>query len=161
MNIRDEQLGDAEAIHRVVTDAFGGEDEAKLVRALRAAGDIVTSLVAEDESRIVGHVLLSTMEAPFGAVALAPVSVTPSRQNCGIGAGLVRVSIERAMADGWDAIFVLGDPRYYRRFGFDIDAAGGFASPYAGPHFMMLALGDKRLATSGDLRHAPAFAALG
>jgi putative acetyltransferase len=53
---------------------------------------------------------------------------------------------------------VLGDPAYYRRFGFDADAARGFESPYADPYFLVLALGSAGLsARSGRVDYAPAF----
>ncbi len=95
------------------------------------------------------------------AVALAPLSVAPARQGQGIGASLVRAAIERARGEGWEAIFVLGDRGYYERFGFDAAAAEGFATPYAGAHFMVLSLTATLPARNGELRHAPAFAALG
>lgn len=161
MIIRPETPHDIDAIHRVITDAFGQSDEADLVGALRHAGDAIVSLVAEEDGEIVGHVLLSKMEAPFRALALAPLAVTPDRQRSGIGSTLVRDALHRAREAGWDAVFVLGDPGYYGRFGFSVEAARGFRSPYAGAHFMMLALQQGPLATTGDLRHAPAFAALG
>lgn len=68
--------------------------------------------------------------------------------------------MNRARNEGWAAIFVLGNPSYYKRFGFDREAAAAFMSPYAGPHFMMLKLSPSLTATNGELRHAPAFAAL-
>ena len=161
MIIRPEALDDIDAIHRVVADAFGQSDEAGLVDALRNASDSAISVVAEDDGEIIGHVLLSRLEAPFRALALAPVSVTPDRQRSGVGSALVRAALQRAREDGWDAAFVLGDPAYYGRFGFSVETARGFGSPYAGAHFMMLALTTEPLATEGDLRHAPAFADLG
>ena len=161
MIIRNEILNDIDAIHRVVSEAFGQADEAGLIQVLEKAGDAVISLVAEADGDIVGHVLLSKMQAPFQALALAPVSVTPGRQGSGVGSALVREALRRAREDGWDAVFVLGDPGYYGRFGFSVERAAGFRSPYAGAHFAMLALTTERLATSGDLSHAPAFAALG
>jgi putative acetyltransferase len=69
--------------------------------------------------------------------------------------------VDRARNGGWDAIFVLGDNGYYERFGFGSEAAAAFTSPYAGPHFMVLALSPTLPATVGQLDHAPAFAALG
>jgi putative acetyltransferase len=60
------------------------------------------------------------------------------------------------------AVFVLGNPAYYGRFGFCADHASGFESPYVGPHFIALALGRGEWpANSGKLRYAHAFAALG
>ena len=39
-----------------------------------------------------------------------------------------------------DGDCALGEPDYYRRFGFSVEAAGAFASPYAGPYFQALML---------------------
>jgi putative acetyltransferase len=101
------------------------------------------------------------MAAPFPALALAPLSVAPARQRTGVGSALVREALQRATAEGaWRAVFVLGEPRYYERFGFSAAAASGFASSYAGEHFMGLALSGPMPETSGELRHASAFSAL-
>ena len=140
MIVRDEAPSDHAAVRAVVRAAFGQPDEAKLVDKLRDDGDCALALVAEDAGEIVGHVLLSTMIAPFAALALAPASVVPAKQRAGVGSLLIRDAIRRAHEAGCAAIFVLGDPEYYQRFGFDIEAANGFDSPYAGPHFMALPL---------------------
>ena len=158
--VRDESPGDWKAVYQVVSSAFGQLAEAELVRNLREARDSVISLVADDDGQIVGHVLLSKMDAPFPALALAPVSVDPTRQRSGIGSALIKRAVSKAHDEGWAAIFVLGDPYYYERFGFDQMAAAGFTSPYAGRHFMMLKLSRSVRVTAGELRHAPAFAAL-
>ncbi len=160
MHIRDEEPADRAAIREVVTAAFGQPLEADLVDRLRAEGDSVLSLVAMEEGRVVGHVLFSRMSAPFRALGLAPVAVMPDRQRAGIGSRLIRIGLERAAEDGWQAVFVLGDPAFYRRFGFDADQASGFSSPYAGPHLMVLALGGALPAMTGEIAYAPAFAGL-
>src|SRR5262249_40070304 len=158
--IREETPGDTDAVYAVVSSAFGQPNEARLVQDLDAAGDVVIALVAEDEGSIVGQILLSRMTAPFPALALAPLSVAPSRQRMGVGSALIREALRRATAASWRAVFVLGDAGYYARFGFSTAAAAGFSSPYAGEHFMALALGGPMPTTSGELRHAPAFASL-
>ncbi|MCB4768866.1 N-acetyltransferase [Ancylobacter sp. Lp-2] len=160
MLIRDEKTREGAAIHALLRDSFDGPDEADLVTRLREAGDATLSLVAEDDGEIVGHVLLSPIAAAFPALALAPLAVDADRRAHGIGAALVRTAIARAEAMGWRALFVLGDPAYYRRFGFSTEQAAGFSSPYAGPHFMALPLGGDLPTTAGALRHAPAFAEL-
>ena len=160
MMIRQENPHDRRAVHEAVSSAFGRSDEADLVDRLRKAGDSVISLVADENGRIVGHVLLSRMEAPFPALALAPVSVIPARQGRGIGSALIKAAIDGARNENWGAIFVLGDPAYYERFGFDAKAAAGFTSPYAGEHFMTLKLLPVLTAATGALRHAPAFAGI-
>ena len=160
IHVRDESPGDWKAIYQVVSSTFGRLSEAELVGALREADDSIVSLVADDDGQIIGYVLLSKMDAPFSALALAPVSVIPPRQRSGIGSALIKRAVSKARDEGWAAIFVLGNPNYYKRFGFDQEAAAGFTSPYAGRHFMVLKLSPSLPATTGALRHAPAFAAL-
>jgi putative acetyltransferase len=152
------------AIHAA---AFGREDEAVLVDRLREDRDILLSLMAVDDGEAVGNVILSRMDAeadgvPIRAVALAPIGVLPARQKQGIGGELVRSAIEWARDTGQDAIFLLGDPGYYGRFGFSAEMAAPFASPYAGPYLQALFPGKAfQLPKSGRADYAPAFAALG
>jgi putative acetyltransferase len=160
VTIRDERPADRAGVREAVLAAFGRCEEADLVDRLRADGDAEISLVAVDGARIVGHVLLSPMTAPFRALALAPVSVLPDRQGTGIGTRLIRAALERAELGGWQGVFVLGEPAYYRRFGFDAALASGFASPYAGPYLMALALGGSLPATAGSVDYAAAFRTL-
>lgn len=133
---------DRTAIRQIVAAAFGGDIEADLVDALRTDGDSSISLVAEDEGAIIGHVLFSPMEAPFRALGLGPVAVLPARQRSGVGGALIRAGIEEARRQGWQGIFVLGEPAFYRRFGFDPALAAGFDCVYAGPYLMALPLGE-------------------
>jgi putative acetyltransferase len=181
MLVRDEIADDIAAIRAVVEKAFGRSDEARLVERLRTDGDSVISLVATEGPEVLGHVLFSRMTAPFPALGLAPVSVVPERQRTGIGSRLIREGVLRAQAaragtsrsidrrtareskkiQNFAVVFVLGDPDYYRRFGFDPALASGFACAYAGPHFMALPLGDSLPVTTGPVAYAPAFAALG
>jgi putative acetyltransferase len=140
MKIR-EQIGqDSEAVYRLVEAAFGGKAEADLIVALKDSGDNELSLVMEDEGRIIGHILFSRLQAPEGSLALAPVSVSPDRQNSGVGSALIQAGIERAGQLGWRAVFLLGEPDYYVRFGFDVAAAEKFETPYPKAYFMALAL---------------------
>ncbi|MGL4289713.1 MAG: GNAT family N-acetyltransferase [Phreatobacter sp.] len=161
MIIRSERPADAVAIRRILEAAFPGPAEAGLVEELRADGDAALALVAEDGADIVGHVMSSPMAAPFRALGLGPVGVAPARQGAGIGETLIRQGLAEAEAAGWQAVFVLGDPAYYRRLGFDPALASGFASPYAGPYLMALAVGAPLPATTGQVDYAPAFGRLG
>ena len=162
MIVRLETPGDIAAIRIVEKIAFGRSAEARLVDDLRDAGDSVLSLVAVDDDTVVGHALFSRMKAPFPALALGPVAVLPEYRRTGFGSRLIRQGIARSEAAGWLGVFVLGDPAFYRRFGFDVGKASGFISPYAGPHLMALPLGGSELpVTAGHVEHAPAFAKLG
>ena len=162
MIVRLETPGDTQAIRIVEERAFGQRDEARLVDDLRAAGDAVFSLVAVKDGIIAGHAMFSRMQAPFPALALGPIAVLPEYRRTGIASALIREGIARSEAAGWLGIFVLGDPAFYRRFGFDAGKASGFISPYAGPHLMALPLGRNELPTdTGSIQHAPDFAKLG
>ncbi len=159
--IRPERPADIPVIHALVAAAFPADDEARLVDALRDAGDAAISLVAEDGGEIIGHVLFSPMTAPFTALGLAPVATLKARRREGIAARLIEAGLAMAREQGVAGVFVLGDNAYYERFGFRAQTAAPFASPYAGAHFMALSLGGGVLpATSGAVDYAPAFAAL-
>jgi putative acetyltransferase len=162
MVVRDEHERHYAGVRQLLIEAFPTPAEADLVEQLRRNGDVVISLAAIEGERVVGHAMFSAMRAPFKALGLGPISVVSDMRRQGVAAELVKQGIARAQAEHWDAIFVLGSPAYYSRFGFSAGAASGFVSPYAGPHLMMLALGDTVLAPrSGRIDYAPAFAALG
>jgi putative acetyltransferase len=155
MIIRAEEPADIVGIRKVVEEAFPKPLEAKLVDQLRADGDSVISLVAIDDGAVIGHVQFSNIAAPFKALGLGPVSVMPNRQRSGIGSQMIRAGLTRAVDAGWEGVFVLGNPKYYRRFGFSPDCARGFESPYAGAHFMLLDLNGDRPLTMGKVSYAP------
>ena len=160
MIVREETVGDHAAIHEVVAQAFGRDDEAALVAVLRRDGALVVSLVAEIGGIVVGHVALSRLRSPERALALAPLAVAPARQRQGVGADLVRHAIWQCRRSGEHIMFVLGEPAYYSRFGFSAAAAAPYPCPYAGPHFMALQLSDL-LPRPAAVIYAPAFDPLG
>jgi putative acetyltransferase len=157
MIIRGENPADLAAVHELVVAAFKRPDEAVLVDHLRSDGECVISLVVVDADEIVGHVLFSRMAAPFRALCLGPVSVKPNRQRAGIGSQLIHTGLDRAKEAGCQGVFVLGDPKYYSRFGFNPALANGFMSRYSGPHLMALALCIELPATEGVIEYPPAF----
>jgi putative acetyltransferase len=163
--IRPAEPRDAEAIRAVHLAAFPTAAEADLVDRLERDGDVAISLVAEAQGEVVGHVLLSRMrvtapERAYRALGLGPVGVTPPYQRGGIGSELILGALGVAGATGEELVFVLGEPEYYGRFGFSAETAAPFASPYAGPFLMALALGEVALPGSGTAEYARAFATL-
>jgi putative acetyltransferase len=143
--IRQEFDADAAAVGQVVRQAFGRDDETKLVERLRTGGWTRAGLVAEWDGRVVGHVLFSDLAivTPSGtrnALALAPLAVVPEFQSQGIGSRLVRRGLELCRRQGHTIVVVVGHPRYYPRFGFSAELAGRLESPYAGESFMALEL---------------------
>jgi len=161
MELRSETPADTAGIRALVAEAFPTRAEADLVDRLRTDGSAVLSLIALLERQIVGHAMFSRMDAPVDSLGLGPVAVLGGFRRRGIAASLIREGLARAKEDGWASVFVLGDPDYYSRFGFNVSLASGFRSPYAGPHLMALALKTGALgACGGDLRYPAAFAAL-
>jgi putative acetyltransferase len=149
--ISPERPQDAEAIREVHRLAFGREAEARLVDALRDAGEMRVSLVAEAEGFVVGHILFSflsivTAGDTIPALALAPLAVLPEFQSRGIGSQLVRNGLSVCRDQRHRIVLVLGDPRYYRHFGFSAALARGLVSPFGGDTFMALELSDGALA---------------
>ena len=149
------------SIRQLHLAAFPSAAEADLVDQLRLDDSVIISLVAVEQDRVIGHVLFSRMTAPLPAFGMGPVAVIEARRRQGVAAALIGQGIERARAAGGEAVFVLGDPAYYGRFGFRAEDAVGFASPYAGPYFMALSLTPDGLRVrEGRVDYAPAFSAL-
>lgn len=127
--IRPERDSDAPAVSRVITEAFASAphasgEEARIVERLRRAGDLAAAFVATDGPWIVGHVAFSAVRiggAQGGWYGLGPVAVAPDRQDEGVGAALIEHGLAHLRAKGAGGCVVLGDPAYYRRFGFAAD----------------------------------------
>jgi len=164
--IRDERKEDTDAVDHVLRAAFPTDAEAKLVAELRKTRDTPIALVATRNDEIVGQITFSPVtvaDQPSirGLLALAPVTVHPTQQNRGIGAALVREGLARCKHAGVHAVFVLGDPDYYKRFGFEPAAPLGFTSDFgAGPEFMVRRLRDLPEHVTGHIRYAAPFNAL-
>jgi putative acetyltransferase len=137
--IRPATASDLPAILDLLRAAFQpGEYEAALVRRLLENGRALHHWVALREGEIVGHICYSHAYDGEGRRIgwhLAPLAVRPGWQRRGIGAELARHSLESAeLADS--AVFVLGDPAYYTRFGFARGTLPDCAFDPAGEHFM-------------------------
>lgn len=134
--LRAERPGDAGRIERVLTAAFDGDGEARLVAALRGSAAWLPdlSIVAEDDGQIIAYALLSRIviaaEPEVPGLALGPVAALPGRQRQGHGTAVVTEALSRVQ--GFSVITVLGDPAYYRRFGFVPAGRFGITGAYKG-----------------------------
>lgn len=140
MNIRPETPSDIPQIRTVHLTAFPTAGEADLVDNLRTSKDVVYSLVATKNNAIIAHCTFSRMISPTNTLGLGPVATLPEFRRQGVAERMIHAGIDLATQDAWSAIFVLGNPRYYQRFGFDPKLAKNFPSPYSGPTFMALPL---------------------
>ena len=154
---------DAQAIAGLSSAAFGGEDEAGIIRRLHRDGLAAAELVAEQGGAIIGHILLSWLPTTVDgravkALALAPMAVRPGFQKQGIGGRLIVAALDEARAAGAEAVIVLGHPGYYPRFGFSAALARHLASPFSGEAFMALELVPGALeGERGSVSYPPAF----
>jgi predicted N-acetyltransferase YhbS len=126
LKIRNELPADASAIESLTIAAFkeaphtNGAEQA-IVNALRSAGQLTLSLVAQEGEEIVGHVAISPVSISDGSsdwFGLGPVSVLPAYQRRGIGSQLIEATLAELKRRGVGGCVVLGDPAYYARFDF-------------------------------------------
>jgi len=127
----------------MVRKAFGHGLEARLVERLEAERRVTAAVVAASDGHIVGHALLSRLflTAPdrpaLPALALAPVAVAPRCQDRGVGSLVVRACLR--LADPALPVFVIGNPAFYARFGFEPAAGHGVTSRYdTAAHYFMV-----------------------
>jgi putative acetyltransferase len=126
ITIRNETEADGSAIADVTKSAFemlevGNLTEPKIVNALRAAGALAVSLVAELEGEIVGHIAFSPVTVSDGSpnwYGLGPISVLPQHQRQGVGKALIREGLSRLKGLGAAGCCLVGHPEYYPKLGF-------------------------------------------
>ena len=160
MQIRSETSVVVARVPALNVAAFNQNAAADLIDMLRESGDAILSLVAEDDGKIAGHVMFSKLTTPPRCLALAPLAVAPDRQKEGIGTALIKRGLAMAQASRWRAVFVLGDPAYYTRFGFSVEDAAKFDTPYPKDYTMARELVPGALkAMDGALTYAAPFSA--
>jgi putative acetyltransferase len=127
LTIRAETAADSDAITAVTEAAFrdsglpGDRTEHYIIPALRDAGALTVSLVAEQDGAIVGHIAFSPAtisDGTTGWYTLGPVSVLPEQQRRGVGTALIRAGLDRLKTLGAQGCVLIGHPDYYPRFGF-------------------------------------------
>lgn len=162
LRIRDENTLDVEAITALTEAAFrdaphSSHTEQHIVNALRRAGQLTLSLVAEQGGIVVGHVAVSPVTVSDGApgwYGLGPISVRPDLQGQNIGASLMHAAMDGLRAHGAAGCVLVGEPAYYTRFGFR--PVPGLVCPGIPPeYFMALSFGRELL--QGTVRYHAAF----
>ena len=129
--LRKEQPRDFEAVEELTREAFWnryqpGCDEHFLMHVIRDANCFLPELdiVAEADGKIVGNIVYTKAKVMLDAggdmdvISFGPLSVLPEYQSKGIGSALVEYTVYAARGQGYQAIFIYGDPLYYSRFGF-------------------------------------------
>ncbi len=164
LRIREESSADIEKIDQIVQKAFPSPAEAQLVLQLRQQGLLRAGYVLEYGGELVGYIAYSPMDwSGEKAWGLAPVAVLAKYQRQGLGSQLIEYSLQQLKEAQVDAVFVLGDPAYYSRFGFETAANYQLSCEYQVPReaFMVQALRPGCLeGVSGLARYCPPFAKL-
>lgn len=163
IEIRAARTSDLDSLLQLYPDAFPEEDLLSLVEDLhRSREDAVISLVAIAGHRLVGHIAFTLGGidgGPANMALLAPLAVASAMQKQGIGKALVAEGLGRLKARSVARVLVLGDPRYYGRFGFETEKR--IEPPYPLPAewqdaWQSLILEETRPARGGALK-LPAF----
>ncbi len=130
MIIREEQPFDYAEVYELVKAAFEHSShsdgtEADYLNALRNKDAFIPelSLVAEHAGQIVGQIVLyntcvTTQDGPFAALVLSPISVRPDYFRRGVASAMMKSAFEIAQGLGYTAVFLCGEPDFYRKFGF-------------------------------------------
>ncbi|MGC1210250.1 MAG: N-acetyltransferase [Micromonospora sp.] len=144
LRLRPEDPADEGPVAGVLAAAFARPDvatppEVGLVEELRHSAAWIPELamVAEYGGEVVGYALLTRVHVQSDdhsapALALGPVAVAPHRQRIGHGTAVVQAALDAATELGERLVVVLGDPAFYRRFGFSRADEMGLSSPWSG-----------------------------
>ncbi len=144
-----------------------GCNEHFVLHQLRKSPDFIPELdyVAVDNGTLVGNIVYSKATIADGVnettvLCMGPLCVAPAYQNKGIGAALLRKTIDLADNMGYMGIVIFGNPGYYHKFGFK-NAKEYNIQTSQGENFepfMVLELGNHRLqGISGRFVESEAF----
>ena len=129
--IRPETPADYAAIQLMHIRAFKGMDGATVSHMHRQMPhyDPALALVAEEDNKIVGHVLFTPhtirlLETDTPVVILSPLGVDTAMHKQGIGGALIQEGHRIAREKGFVLSFLIGHDTYYPRFGYRTQAFG-------------------------------------
>jgi len=153
-------------VYNVHKSSFPTTAEANLVLGLAKTDSYLDelSLAGVVDGRYVAHVLFSniviksaTGEIP--ASALAPVATLPRFRALGIASHLIEYGIASARKTRSEFIVVVGDPKFYSRFGFVAANKYNISAPFAvaDEHFMALKIGSIKNFSGGVVEYSEPF----
>jgi len=132
--VREEIARDVFAREVLLDKAFGLTRARKSSERLRegrlpAEGLAFTAL---RDNVLVGTLRLWNIETGDGrkALLLGPIAISAAMRSQGLGGRMIRMALDKAAALGHDAVILVGDEPYYRKFGFtraameDLDMPG-------------------------------------
>lgn len=158
--IRAFETRDRYKVAALIGRAYDRSYEAWLVQALREAGDIQAEFVWDDGRAVQGHICTARHLHPVGWQILSTVAVDPGNRGQGIGSDLVRAALEAARQAEAKAVTVLGNARYYQRFGFTRTAAEALETPFSRENTLMYPIRIENAGVMAELVYPPAYSRL-
>jgi predicted N-acetyltransferase YhbS len=125
-------LAHAPEIEALLDHAFGPDRRAKTSYRYR---DAVTPVASLARVALAGEALIGSIQywpARLGhetVLLLGPIALWAGYVGQGVGSCLMHASLAAATAEGWRHVFLVGDPKYYSRFGFRLASRWGVAMP--------------------------------
>lgn len=108
-------------VYALLRGAFPGSDyEAALVQKLHDNGRVIHEWVCIHTGKAIAYIAFTNAYhgRDICGLHLAPMAVAPEFQGRGVGSELLRFAL-RQEAISSQPLFVLGEPGYYSRFGFE------------------------------------------
>lgn len=152
MIIRRETETDFERIYELIKVAFqtakvADGNEQDFANQLRTGTNYIPelALAAADRGQLIGHIMLTKNCIDqgngqlFEALLLAPLAVELAYRSMGVGSKLINESFRLAKEMGYRAVFVVGDPAYYQRFGFKSSVHWGIKNTHNIPDEYVMA----------------------
>lgn len=121
--IKETTADDHDALLALYPQAFPEEDLTQIVATLLSGDWPILSLAPMQAGAPLGHLLFTLFDihgAADGAL-LGPLCIAPAQQGAGLGSTLVRDGLARLAARDVGQVFVLGDPAFYGRSGFEAE----------------------------------------
>lgn len=108
-------------VYALLRRAFPGSNyEADLVRKFHEQGTPLHEWVCIHTNKVIAYIAFSNAYQgdKVCGLHLAPMAVAPDFQKQGIGSELLRFALRQEQIKT-QPLFVLGEPRYYQKFGFE------------------------------------------
>jgi len=130
MIIRQEQTSDYEEVYNLVKTSFATSSHddgttADYLNEVRKKDTFIPelSLVAVECEKIIGQVVLyktdiTTESGKQTELLLSPICVHPDYFRRGIAREMVETALGKAKAMGYKAVFLCGNPDFYKKLGF-------------------------------------------
>lgn len=133
--IRQTATVDHSTVYNLIQTAFltaehRDGDEQDFAVSLRSGENYISELdlVAQYNGELIGHIMFTKtyVTMPDGkrydTLLVAPLSVLLEYRSRGVGAALMNEGLSLATAMGYGAAFLIGDPNYYKKFGYRLSS---------------------------------------